>query len=105
MLTSGTTIVGLLPLLLRFEWVPMKLGWLFDLSLPFTLHWIDADNQDMWQNLALTSVGGLVSSTVLILPALPPLYYVSVRMGWGLRRLEGWLPSLGRARPKGVAVG
>jgi HAE1 family hydrophobic/amphiphilic exporter-1 len=90
LLTSGTTIVGLLPLLLKFEWVPMKLSFL-DVTLPFTVSWLDKQNQDIWQNLALTSIGGLLSSTVLILLCLPPLYYFSVRFGWALRRIGQWI--------------
>jgi hypothetical protein len=90
LLTSGTTVVGLLPLLIILERVPWKPGWLFGLELPFTLRWMDTDNQDIWQNLALTSVGGLISSTVLIILALPALYYLCVRMGWGFRRLGLW---------------
>ncbi len=62
LLTSGTTIVGLLPLLVRIERVPYQVpgfGW----QLPFTLRWLDTANQDIWHNLALTSIGGLLSST------------------------------------------
>jgi HAE1 family hydrophobic/amphiphilic exporter-1 len=90
LLTSGTTIVGLLPLLVQVEWVPKKLGWLFDLTLPFTPSLLDTTNQDIWQNLALTAIGGLVSSTVLIVLAIPPAYYVSVRALWLARRVGGW---------------
>ena len=90
LLTSGTTIVGLLPLLIRIEHVPWKPSWLLGLELPFALRWMDTSNQDIWQNLALTSVGGLVSSTVLIILTIPALYYMSVRMGWGFRRLGLW---------------
>jgi Cu/Ag efflux pump CusA len=79
LLTSGTTIVGLLPLLLTIEWDPIS------------VHWIESENQDIWQNLALTSIGGLVSSTVLILLALPPLYYFSVQVGWALRQIGLWI--------------
>ena len=57
---------------------------------------MDSENQDIWQNLALTSIGGLVSSTVLILLTLPPLYYFSVRFGWAMRRLGGWIAAGGR---------
>ena len=89
LLTSGTTIVGLLPLLVRVEQIPYLLpvvGW----ELPFTLRWLDSDSQDVWHNLALTSIGGLLSSTVLILLALPALYYASVRIGWMLRSAYVW---------------
>ena len=87
LLTSGTTVVSLLPLLLQIRWTETKIPWLFDLSLPFTLKWMDSENQDIWQNLALTSIGGLISSTVLILLALPAMYYFSVRLGWLCRQL------------------
>jgi HAE1 family hydrophobic/amphiphilic exporter-1 len=102
LLTSGTTIVGLLPLLLRIEWVSTKIPWV-GISLPFALRWMDSENQDIWQNLALTSIGGLVSSTVLILLVLPPLYYVSVRTGWIARRVWAWISRL--ARPRRLATG
>jgi HAE1 family hydrophobic/amphiphilic exporter-1 len=91
LLTSGTTIVGLLPLLLVFEWVPSTV---LGIELPFTLQWMDNQNQDIWQNLALTSVGGLVSSTLLIIIVIPALYYGSVRVGWILRGVARWLGRL-----------
>ena len=87
LLTSGTTVVGLLPLLVRIERLSWRLPWI-GVELPFRLRWLDTTNQDIWQNLALTSIGGLLSSTVLILLVLPALYYASVRAGWALRR--GW---------------
>jgi HAE1 family hydrophobic/amphiphilic exporter-1 len=93
LLTSGTTIVGLIPLLVRVEWVPKTLGWL---ELPFTVRWMDTANQDIWQNLALTSIGGLISSTILILLAMPALYYFSVLCGWWMRRLGRFLAATGR---------
>jgi hydrophobic/amphiphilic exporter-1 (mainly G- bacteria), HAE1 family len=78
LLTSLTTIVGLAPLLIHF-----KAG----------------DEKDIWENLALSSIGGLASSTILLLLAMPPLYYCAVRwLAW---------PSLGlvdrfrlRGRPR-----
>jgi HAE1 family hydrophobic/amphiphilic exporter-1 len=90
LLTSGTTIVGLLPLLIQIERVPSKLPWI-GIELPITLHWLDTTNQDIWQNLALTSIGGLLSSTLLILLVLPALYYASVRIGWWLRQIWLWI--------------
>jgi HAE1 family hydrophobic/amphiphilic exporter-1 len=93
LLTSGTTIVGLLPLLVQVERVVWTLTWV-GIELPFTLRWLDTTNQDIWQNLALTSIGGLLSSTVLIILVLPALYYVSVRVGWVLRHGWLWLMSL-----------
>jgi hydrophobic/amphiphilic exporter-1 (mainly G- bacteria), HAE1 family len=84
LLTSGTTVVGLLPLLISFRWVSSTL---LGIDLPFELSWLDTENQDIWVNLALSSIGGLVSSTVLLLVVLPSLYYGCVQVGWVLRRL------------------
>lgn len=70
LLTSSTTIVGLAPLLIKFG---------------------DAEGQDIWENLALSSIGGLVSSTILILLFLPPLYYFSIRFLWVMERFGRWL--------------
>jgi HAE1 family hydrophobic/amphiphilic exporter-1 len=67
LLTTGTTIVGLLPLLVRMD---------------------DAQGKDIWENLALSSIGGLASSTVLIVAAMPVLYWVFCRCGWGLAALR-----------------
>jgi len=66
LLTSGTTIAGLLPLLYNHD--------------PST-------GKDIWENLALSSIGGLTSSTVLILSAIPALYWIMTRFGWVLARL------------------
>lgn len=93
LLTSGTTVVGLLPLLVTLENVVWTPGWLFGLSLPWTLHWLDNENPDIWENLAFSTVGGLVSSTILLIIAIPALYYMSVRISWWVRRLCGWIGS------------
>jgi len=61
LLTSGTTIAGLLPLLIRLT---------------------DAEGKDIWENLALSSIGGLASSAVLIVSSLPVLYWVFTHIGW-----------------------
>ena len=90
LLTSGTTIVGLLPLLLRLEWIPWEIPWI-GVELPFSMHWMDSENQDIWQNLALTSVGGLVSSTILILLTMPAMYYAGVRIAWAIAGIAGWI--------------
>jgi HAE1 family hydrophobic/amphiphilic exporter-1 len=82
LLTSGTTIIGLVPLLVQIERVPWRV---LGLELPARLAWLDTSNQDIWQYLALTSIGGLLSSTLLILLALPALYYAGVFAGWGIR--------------------
>ena len=54
--------------------------------------------KDIWENLALaSSVGGLASSTVLILSAIPAFYWMFTRWGWGFarlgRRLRGKAPA------------
>jgi hypothetical protein len=65
LLTTGTTIVGLAPLLVHFR---------------------ETEDKDIWENLALASIGGLASSTVLVLLALPAFYYAAVRfVGWPWR--------------------
>ncbi len=78
LLTSGTTIAGMLPLLVRTH---------------------AAEGKDIWENLALSSVGGLASSTVLIVVCLPALYWLGARAGWAvaerwhrLRRRRGAVP-------------
>ena len=70
LLTTGTTIVGLLPLLVRMD---------------------DAQGKDIWENLALSSIGGLASSTVLIVAVMPVLYWVLCRGGWRLVALRARL--------------
>ena len=67
LLTSGTSIAGLLPLLI-------------DLTE-------QTEGKDIWENLALSSIGGFISSTVLILAALPAVYWISVRVGWMMKAL------------------
>jgi HAE1 family hydrophobic/amphiphilic exporter-1 len=71
LLTSGTTIVGLAPLLFRISTA--------------------TEDRDIWQNLALASIGGLIASTVLIILVIPPFYYYFTRLGWVLRRFWYWL--------------
>jgi len=68
LLASGTTIAGLLPLLYKVEQG-------------------SNEGKDIWENLALASIGGLASSTVLILMAMPALYWIFTRLGWSLARL------------------
>ncbi len=67
LLTSGTTIAGMLPLVYQSD---------------------TSTGNDIWNNLALSSIGGLTSSTVLILSAVPALYWIFTRLGWTLAR--GW---------------
>jgi HAE1 family hydrophobic/amphiphilic exporter-1 len=97
LLTSGTTIVGLLPLLLTLDRNPSTL---FGIDLPFGLLWMDSTEQDIWENLALSSVGGLVSSTILLLVTLPALYYGVVWSSWQLRRFGAWVSRLVRRAPR-----
>jgi len=78
LLTSGTTVAGMLPLIYK--------------SNP-------NEGNDIWNNLALSSVGGLLSSTVLILSAVPALYWMFTRFGWTLARFWNWIKGLlGRSR-------
>jgi len=72
LLTSGTTIFGLLPLLYEVE---RQTG----------------GTKDIWENLALASIGGLTSSTVLLLSTIPAMYWIFTRWGWGLARFSGWV--------------
>jgi HAE1 family hydrophobic/amphiphilic exporter-1 len=74
-LTSSTTIVGLAPLLVKFR---------------------ESESEDIWENLALSSIGGLITSTILIVLALPPLYYAVIRFRWGAERFFGWMGRGGR---------
>jgi HAE1 family hydrophobic/amphiphilic exporter-1 len=68
LLTTGTTIVALAPLLVHFR---------------------QTEEKDIWENLALASIGGLTSSTLLILFAMPAIYYAFVRFaGWSWR--DAW---------------
>ncbi len=76
LLTSGTTIAGLLPLLYKHD---------------------TTGGKDIWENLALSTIGGLGSSTVLILSAVPAMYWITTRWGWGFARFGRWLKTRGRA--------
>lgn len=84
LLTSGTTVVGLLPLILE---VPRWLGNL--------LHVTTSDGQEIWENLAVASIGGLVASTVLLLLVVPATYYLTIRVSWwagpAIRTALRWL--------------
>jgi len=79
LLTSLTTVAGLAPLLIHFNKV---------------------EGRDIWENLALSSIGGLVSSTLLLVFVLPPLYYAVIRTKWFFMGLGGRLraPSAHRAQ-------
>ena len=76
LLTTGTTIVGLAPLLVSFR---------------------QTEDKDIWENLALASIGGLTSSTLLILFSMPAIYYLITRFaGWPWR--DAWQRSTRFAR-------
>jgi hydrophobic/amphiphilic exporter-1 (mainly G- bacteria), HAE1 family len=64
LLTTGTTIVGMAPLL---------------------VHMNDTADKDIWENLALASIGGLTSSTILALIMTPVIYTNTIRITWKLR--------------------
>jgi HAE1 family hydrophobic/amphiphilic exporter-1 len=61
LLTTATAVAGLLPLLIHFKRM---------------------EGKDIWENLALSSIGGLTVGTILILLSFPAVYYVTVRLGW-----------------------
>jgi len=82
LLTSGTTVAGLIPLLVQIT--------------------DSGQGRDIWENLALSSIGGLVSGTVLIIGAMPALYWALSRVGWGLMRL--WQRMRGRAATAAVGT-
>jgi len=68
LLASGTTVAGLIPLLIEFG--------------------RDSGSKDIWENLALATIGGLTSSTILLLATMPALYWMFTRLGWILKRLR-----------------
>ena len=82
LLTSGTTIAGLVPLLIKIS--------------------DTTEGTDIWENLALSSIGGLASSTVLIISAIPAFYWIATRLGWGFLRVTGRIR--GREFPTRVVV-
>ncbi len=91
LLTSGTTIVGLLPLVVDVAWLADKLGRFGRYLEPFIPEQAQ-QGQDIWENLAWSSIGGLAASTVLLVLVLPALYYGAIRVRW---RLEAaWRSSL-----------
>ena len=88
LLTSLTTIIGLAPLLIQFGNITGHDIW--D-KLASLFQFRGAENKDIWYNLALASIGGLASSTVLLILAMPPLYYLCVRLRWLLSEFGAWL--------------
>ncbi len=82
LLTTGTTIAGLLPLLVQIS--------------------DQTEGKDIWENLALSSIGGLASSTLLLIVAFPAMYWISAKAGWMAQStLERWKR---RARTEAEAV-
>ena len=51
----------------------------------------DSNSKEIWENLALASIGGLIASTILLIMVMPPLYYYCIRAGWGVRRAWRWI--------------
>jgi HAE1 family hydrophobic/amphiphilic exporter-1 len=83
LLTSGTTVVGLLPLIIDFPGVVRGLfgdrGYtLIERFVPIA----ESDGQEIWENLAVASIGGLIASTVLLLIVVPAVYYLTIRVSW-----------------------
>jgi HAE1 family hydrophobic/amphiphilic exporter-1 len=76
-LTTGTTIVGMAPLL---------------------VHLNDTADKDIWENLALASIGGLTSSMILSFLMIPVVYTCAVRVTWRLQDLRAWIVARLRRR-------
>ena len=65
-MTTSTTVLGMLPLVL----IQMEVG-----------------RRKIWSTLALTTVGGLISSTIFILIVIPILYFHGDKVHfWGNRK-------------------
>jgi len=68
-MTTSTTVCGMLPLLLIQAQTGVK--------------------RQLWSTLALSTLGGLVSSTIFILIVIPILYYHSDRLkGWFVKKVD-----------------
>ena len=68
LMTTSTTVLGMLPLVLIQ---------------------VEVERRKIWSTLALTTVGGLISSTVFILIVIPILYYYGDGIqSWGLRKAK-----------------
>jgi HAE1 family hydrophobic/amphiphilic exporter-1 len=68
-LTTSTTVLGMLPLVLIQ---------------------IEVQNQKIWSSLALSAVGGLISSTIFILIVIPIFYFYGDRIrGWWRVKVTG----------------
>jgi len=74
LLTSFTTIFGLAPLLIQIPELGGMGFWGKAQALAISIFsFSKPENPDIWYNLALSSIGGLLSSTVLLLLVMPPL--------------------------------
>ncbi len=82
LLVSGTTIVGLAPLL---------------------VHMNETADKDIWENLSLATIGGLTSSTILILLVTPAVYTGCIRLTWQMKRLSAWIKQRFRRRARDLA--
>ena len=68
-MTTSTTVCGMLPMLLIQAQTGVK--------------------RQLWSTLALSTLGGLVSSTIFILIVIPILYYHSDGLkGWFVKKIE-----------------
>ena len=82
LVTSITTIGGLLPLILVTS---------SEVS--------SRSSQDIWSNLALATIGGLSAATVLTLTVIPVLYLLAERARGGGRRIGAQIAQIWRSLP------
>ena len=54
------------------------------------IHMNDTADKDIWENLSLANVGGVTSSTLLILLITPTVYTSCIRLGWQMRIFAAW---------------
>ena len=77
LLTTGTTVVGMAPLL---------------------VHLNDTADKDIWENLALASIGGLTSCTILAIVMTPVVYTAMIRLTWRMQDLNERVAARSRRR-------
>jgi multidrug efflux pump subunit AcrB len=82
LVTSITTIGGLMPLILVTS---------SEVSY--------RSSQNLWSNLALATIGGLSAATVLTLTVIPVLYLLAERARGGGRRLGAQMVQIWRSLP------
>jgi HAE1 family hydrophobic/amphiphilic exporter-1 len=82
LVTSITTIGGLLPLV-----------------LVTSSEIRSSSSQDIWSNLALATIGGLSAATVLTLTVIPVLYLLAERARGGGRRVGAQIVQIWRSLP------